>query len=575
MEFESTLLLLSILTPLVGGFLLLGFRNMSFSVVRLIALIGFTVPLLIAIWLYFLFVNAPETDGYRYLTELNTGLSFFGIHLTLGLNGISLPLFFLAGLVGLAAGIQALHSDAVRRKTYLSLLLIMQGGLMGTFASVDIFFFYFFHELALIPTFVMIGIWGGFGRRSAAIEMTIYLTLGAMLSLLGLILIYSASGLDSFNLIAIREYLASQPLSESLENNIFGLLLFGFGILVSLFPFHSWAPRGYAAAPTAAAMLHAGVLKKFGLYGLIQIAYPLLPQGAAHWGPLLMWLALGNVVVIGLITMAQRDLKQMVGYSSVMHMGYCFLGLVTFDAIGVGGAVILMFGHGLSVALMFLLSTAVFHRTQTYDMKEMGGLASRTPILAAMFVGATFASIGLPGFANFWGEFAIFVALWHYNPWALAAGALGIVISAIYGLRAVAWIFFGKPSEALEEHWKENKPFELRQGERLAATLLFSGLLIVGFFPRIFSDYVDMDLDDYKTDQPVELREDIGRASASGPLLLCRASACGSLEPAGEFQNFTTDRGASQATALQRAASGGPTGSGERLFDLAQTEVTR
>lgn len=497
MVFESTLLLLSFLIPLFGGFTLLGFRNLSPSVIRLVALTGFTVPLLIAVWLYFMFASAEPVDGFRFLTELDTGLSFFGINLTLGLNGVSLPLFFLAGLVGLAAGIQALHSDAGRRQLYLSLLLIMQGGLMGTFASVDIFFFYFFHELALIPTFVMIGIWGGFGRRSAAIEMTIYLTLGAMLSLLGLILIYSASDLDTFNLIAIREYLASQPLGESLQNNVFGLLLFGFGILVSLFPFHSWAPRGYAAAPTAAAMLHAGVLKKFGLYGLIQIAYPLLPQGAAHWGPLLMWLALGNVVIIGLITMAQRDLKQMVGYSSVMHMGYCFLGLVTFDAIGVGGAVILMFGHGLSVALMFLLSTAVFHRTQTYDMKEMGGLASRTPILAGMFVAATFASIGLPGFANFWGEFAIFVALWNYNPWALVAAATGIVISAIYGLRAVAWIFFGQPSEALKEHWRENKPFELRQGERLSATLLFSGLLIIGFFPKIFSDYVDMDLKPY------------------------------------------------------------------------------
>jgi len=507
MDFDSILLLLSILVPIVAGFVLLGCRNASFPVVKSVALIGFTIPLLVGVWLYFMFSGSPETDGYRFFTEINTGLSFFGINLTLGLNGISLPLFFLAGLVGLAAGIQAIHSDANRRHVYLSLLLIMQGGLMGTFASVDIFFFYFFHELALIPTFVMIGIWGGFGRRSAAIEMTIYLTLGAMLSLLGLILIYSASGLDSFNLIAIREYLASQPLSDSLQNNVFGLLLFGFGILVSLFPFHSWAPRGYAAAPTAAAMLHAGVLKKFGLYGLIQIAYPLLPQGAAHWGPLLMWLALGNVIIIGLITMAQRDLKQMVGYSSVMHMGYCFLGLVTFDAIGVGGAMILMFGHGLSVALMFLLSTAVFHRTQTYDMKEMGGLASRTPILAGMFVAATFASIGLPGFANFWGEFAVFVALWDYDPWVMAVAAVGIVISAIYGLRAVAWVFFGKPSEALQEHWKENKPFDVRSGERLAASLLFSGLLMIGFFPRIFSDYVDSDLDAFQPAAEEEVSE--------------------------------------------------------------------
>ncbi|MEM0965284.1 MAG: NADH-quinone oxidoreductase subunit M [Verrucomicrobiota bacterium] len=500
---EGTLLLLSLVIPLIGGFALLGFRNLSPSVVKFVALAGFTVPLLIALWLYFSFASSPVVDGYRFYSERDTGLGSFGIYLTLGLNGVSLPMFFLAGIVGLAAGIHALQSDADRRQLYLSLLLIMQGGLMGTFSSVDIFFFYFFHELALIPTFVMIGIWGGFGRRSAAIEMTIYLTLGALISLLGLIFLYQATGDTSFNLISIREYLLRNSLSEVLENNIFGLLLFGFGILVSLFPFHSWAPRGYAAAPTAAAMLHAGVLKKFGLYGLIQIAFPLLPSGAENWGPLLVWLALGNVILIGIITMAQRDLKQMVGYSSVMHMGYCFLGLVTFDVIGVGGAVILMFGHGLSVALLFVLSTAVFHRTQTYDMKEMGGLASRTPILAGMFVAVSFASIGLPGFANFWGEFAIFVSLWHFNPWVLVGAATGIVISAIYGLRAVAWIFFGEPSKTLQEYWKENKPFDLRLGERLTATLLFVGLAVVGFYPKIFSDFVDADLSKmYRTDIP-------------------------------------------------------------------------
>ncbi len=494
MVFDSTLLLLSFLIPIFCGLLLLGFGNLARPILRLVSLTGFTVPLLIAVWLYFMFISAPVTDGYRFFTELDTGLGAFGINLTLGLNGISLPLFFLAGLVGLAAGIHALHSDAKKMQVYLALLLVMQGGLMGMFASVDIFFFYFFHELALIPTFVMIGIWGGFGRRSAAIEMTVYLTLGALISLLGLILLYQASGQTSFNLITIRDYIASQPLSDTLSRSVFGLLLFGFGILVSLFPFHSWAPRGYAAAPTAAAMLHAGVLKKFGLYGLVQIAYPLLPEGANHWGPFLMWLALGNVVIIGIITMAQRDLKQMVGYSSVMHMGYCFLGLVTFDAIGVGGAVILMFAHGLSVALLFMLSTSVFHRTQTYDMKEMGGLVGKAPVLAGMFVAATFASVGLPGFANFWGEFAIFVSLWHYEPWVLVPAAAGIVISAVYGLRAVAWIFFGKPSEALAEHWRENSVKDLGQGERLSATLLFSGLLFVGFFPRIFSDYINMDL---------------------------------------------------------------------------------
>lgn len=515
MDYHSVLLLLAIIVPTAAGFLLLGVRNLSAPILKWVVMTGFTLPLLIAIWLYFMFSSAPVEDGYRYLTQINTGLESFGITLMLGLNGISLPLYFLAALVGLAAGIHALHASAGRRQIYLALLLVMQGGLMGVFSSVDLFFFYFFHEFALIPTFVMIGLWGGFGRRSAAMEMTIYLTVGAMLSLIGLLALYLQSGADAFNMIEMRAYLSSQPLSETLSENIFALLLIGFGILVSLFPFHSWAPRGYAAAPTGAAMLHAGVLKKFGLYGLIQIALPLLPHGAIHWSGLLIWLALGNVIIIGFITLAQRDLKQMIGYSSVMHMGYCFLGIVAFNQIGIGGAVLLMFAHGLSVSLLFMLATAIFHRTQTYDMKEMGGLATRTPILAGIFVAATFASIGLPGFANFWGEFTIFIALWQHHSWVVAPAIFGIILSAIYGLRAVAWIFFGQPTEPLREHWKENEPSDIKTGERLPAILLLAGLLMVGFFPRIFTDYLDADVHHVFHDSALILPLDVAQSEDS------------------------------------------------------------
>jgi NADH-quinone oxidoreductase subunit M len=241
-------------------------------------------------------------------------LDGLGIGLKLGLNGISLPLFVLAGIVGFAAGLYAIQSGAERLKIYLMLLLVMQGGLMGVFASVDIFFFYFFHELALIPTFIMVGIWGGRDRNYAAMKLTIYLTLGAMLSLIGLIALYVKSGAHSFDLIELRRVIAAQPLEVTVQHNIFGLLALGFGILVSLWPLHTWAPLGYGAAPSSAAMLHAGVLKKFGLYGLIQIALPLLPAGLIHWSHPLAWLAVvGNVLVIGFVTIAQRDLKQMVG----------------------------------------------------------------------------------------------------------------------------------------------------------------------------------------------------------------------------------------------------------------------
>ncbi|HUR56454.1 MAG TPA: NADH-quinone oxidoreductase subunit M [Opitutaceae bacterium] len=450
--------------------------------------IGFGAPMLLALHTWFFFGDAAKSDGYAWLMAYPTGLDALGISLKLGLNGISMPLFAMAGIVGFAAGLFAIQSQAERLKIYLMLLLIMQGGLMGVFASVDVFFFYFFHELALIPTFIMVGVWGGRDRSYAAMKMTIYLTIGAMISLVGLIALYVKSGAHSFDLIALKAHLVAHPLADTLQENIFGLLVFGFGILVSLWPLHTWAPLGYGAAPSSNAMLHAGVLKKFGLYGLIQIALPLLPSGAAHCSLSLAWVAVvGNILVVGFVTIAQRDLKQMIGYSSVMHMGYAFLGIAAGSTLGLGGVVLMMVAHGLSVALLFLLATSVHHRTQTFAMDEMGGLAQKAPVLAAFFVAATFASIGLPGFANFWGELTIFVALWQLSPVITALAVAGVIISAIYGLRAAARIFFGPPTDRFTEIAGKHPTVDLRWPEKFPALILLAALLIVGFWPRSMS----------------------------------------------------------------------------------------
>jgi NADH-quinone oxidoreductase subunit M len=450
--------------------------------------VGFGVPALLALHVWWYYAAQPSLSGYAFFTSYSTGLDGLGIGLKLGLNGISLPLFVLGGLVGLAAGLYAIQSGAERLKIYLLLLLVMQAGLMGVFASVDVFFFYFFHELALIPTFIMVGVWGGRDRSYAAMKLTIYLTLGAMLSLVGLIALYVKSGAHSFDLITLRQVITAEPLGATVQNNIFALLMFGFGILVSLWPLHTWAPLGYGAAPSSAAMLHAGVLKKFGLYGLIQIALPLLPLGSEHWSHVLALLAgFGNVLIIGFVTMAQRDLKQVIGYSSVMHMGYAFLGVACYSVLGAGGVVLLMVAHGLSVALLFLLATSIHQRTHTFELTEMGGLAQKTPVLAALFVAATFASIGLPGFANFWGELAIFVALWQFSPAFTVLAVAGVIISAIYGLRAAARIFFGPPTAALARVTAQHPPVDLRWGEKLPALLLLAALLFLGFWPKSLS----------------------------------------------------------------------------------------
>jgi NADH-quinone oxidoreductase subunit M len=483
-------LLIAIATPLALALLIALGLPKRWSV-RL-SYVAFAVPLLVALDAWWYFNDAPQTSGYAYLQTYSTGLQNIGISLKLGLNGISMPLFVMAGIVGFAAGLYAIQSQAERLKIYLMLLLIMQGGLMGVFASVDVFFFYFFHELALIPTFIMVGVWGGRDRSYAAMKMTIYLTAGAMISLVGLIALYVKSGANSFDLIELKAHLAAHPFAESLQNTVFGLLLFGFGILVSLWPLHTWAPLGYGAAPSSNAMLHAGVLKKFGLYGLIQVGLPLLPTGFAHWATPLAWLAvIGNVLVVGFITIAQRDLKQMIGYSSVMHMGYAFLGLAAGSALGIGGVVMMMVAHGLSVALLFLLATSVYHRTHTFAMDEMGGLAQKTPVLAALFVAATFASIGLPGFANFWGELTIFIALWKFSPLVTALAVAGVIISAIYGLRAAASVFFGRPTDRMNERAGRIQPADLRWAEKFPAFVLLAALLFVGFWPKSMSDPIN------------------------------------------------------------------------------------
>ena len=480
---EDNLLLVSIAAPLAVALAIALGLPKRWSV--LLAYAGFAVPLLLALHVGWHFGAAAKQSGYAFLQSYPTGLGGLGIGLKLGVNGVAVPLYVMAGIVGFAAGLYAIQSGAERLKIYLMLLLVMQAGLMGIFSSVDVFFFYFFHELALIPTFIMVGVWGGRDRVYAAMTLTIYLTAGAMLSLLGLIAIYVKSGAHSFDLIALRTVLASQPLGAVAQKHIFGLLLLGFGILVSLWPFHTWAPLGYGAAPSSTAMLHAGVLKKFGLYGLIQLALPLLPAGAAPWShPLAVLAVAGNVVVIGFVTMAQRDLKQMVGYSSVMHMGFAFLGLATCSALGVGGTVMLMVGHGLSVALLFLLTTCVHHRTRTFCLDDMGGLARRAPVLGAFFTIAIFASIGLPGFANFWGELAIFVSLWRFSPLIAAFAVSGIVISAIYGLRAAAQVFFGEPTEAFSRVAAQDPPADLGWKERIPALILIASLLFIGLWPQ-------------------------------------------------------------------------------------------
>ncbi len=360
---------------------------------------------------------------------------------------------------------------------------------MGAFASLDLFFFYAFHELALIPTFLLIGIWGSGNRVIAAWKITIYLATGSFILLLGLIMLYRAvpETARSFDFRVLQKSAILIPAKA--QGNIFLLLLFGFGILVSLFPFHTWAPEAYASAPAPAAMLHAGVLKKFGLYGLLRLALPLLPAGAQEYNTLLIYLLLGNIIYVGLVTIAQKRLDWMLGYSSVMHMGYIFLGIASGTLVGTTGAAVLIFAHGISIALLFALAGEVRQRTGTLVLEDLGGLGKLMPLAGFAFGLAAFASIGLPGFSNFAGEVMVLFGTFRNgaNPErftiyqvATLLGLWGVVMSAVYMLRAYRAVFMGSQADSL------SAVTDLRQSLRVPIGLLVAITIWFGFFPQTF-----------------------------------------------------------------------------------------
>jgi NADH-quinone oxidoreductase subunit M len=436
----------------------------------------------------FLLGSLPVWQGdYQHVTSFSISPDWH-LSFTTGLDGLSMVMVLLAAIVTLAAVWFAGKIDRYENAFYGCLLLI-SGGAIGAFASIDLFFFYAFHELALIPTFLLIGIWGSGNKTAAAWKITIYLAVGSFILLLGLILLYQSVPVASrsFDIRALKA--AAVQISPDAQRHIYLLLLIGFGILISLFPFHTWAPEAYASAPAPAAMLHAGVLKKFGLYGLLRLAIPLLPDGARHWTSLLVVLLLGNIIYIGLVTIAQKRLDWMLGYSSVMHMGYIFLGIASANILGVTGATALMFAHGLSIALLFAIAGEIRKRTGTLLLDDLGGLAKVMPFAGLAFGLGAFAAIGLPGFANFAGEIMIFFGAFK-NGWemerfhlfqiATVLALWGVVISTVYMLRAYRKAFMGTPAE----RWKDL--VDLRPILRVPVALLVGALLCYGFFPQSF-----------------------------------------------------------------------------------------
>ena len=474
------MLLFLVLCPIIAAILII-----AGAPARLTALVAAISNLFVTLILLSRFDQVAA--GFQFVSSFVVSADW-RIHFAFGVDGLSLLMLLLATSVSVAAVWFADKINNYERAFYACLLFISAGAI-GAFASIDLFFFYAFHELALIPTFLLIGIWGTGNRNAAAWKITIYLTLGSFVLLIGLILLYQSvpATARTFDIRELQAAITANPIAARAQRHIYLLLLIGFGVLISLFPFHSWAPEAYASAPAPAAMLHAGVLKKFGLYGLLRLAIPMLPDGAHYWMYLLVILLLGNIIYIGLVTIAQKQLDWMLGYSSVMHMGYIFLGIASANILGTIGAAALMFAHGLSIALLFAIAGQIRNRTGTLLFDDLGGLAKVMPFAGLAFGFATFAAIGLPGLANFASEIMIFFGAirngwemqrFHIFQIATVLALWGVVISTIYMLRAYRSAFMGP----LTERW--TKIVDLGVDLRIPVVLLIAGLVWLGFFPQ-------------------------------------------------------------------------------------------
>ncbi len=443
------------------------------------------------------FYASGSQDGFQLVNSVPL-LPSHNIQYKVGVDGLGVVMILLSAVVLLCA-VWSSVSPGNHPGGFYACLLFIAAGAIGAFASLDIIVMYAFHELALIPTFLLIGIWGTGNKSIAAWRATIYLGAGSFVLLLGLIGLYlnlppAQRTFDLSVLLATQSPGTLIPAEH--QGWLFLVLLAGFGSLVSLFPLHSWAPQAYASAPAPAAMLHAGVLKKFGLFGSIRIALPLLPEGLEQHTHLLLVLLAANIAFIGLVTISQKSLDFTLGYSSVMHMGYIFLGLAAGSAPGLGGAILLMAAHGLSIALLFALSGQIRERAGTLRYSDLGGMASVVPKLSFAFGLATFASVGLPGLANFPGELLVFFAAFGAgstlgDPFRIVTviALFGVVISAVYMLRAYRALFMG-PDPAISKSTRD-----LTGSARLGAVVLAALLLVLGFWPRLILDLVQPAID--------------------------------------------------------------------------------
>lgn len=462
-----------VFTPIISALIILLIPADRKNEIRVAALAAASFALILSVWAYFSYDVAAS--GYQYV-ERYEWLPQLGISYYVGVDGISVPLVLLTGLV-MFTGVLISWGVDDRPKEYFAFIFILATGVFGVFVALDMFMLFFFYEIAVFPMYLLIAIWGWkVTREYAAMKLTLYLFIGSVIALVGVLGMYFASGLGTFDMIALE----GANYSISFQRIVFPFVFFGFAILGGIFPFHNWSPDGHVAAPTAVSMFHAGVLMKLGAFAALRVGIMLLPEGAKFHMSWIIILTLVNVVYGAFIAFVQTDFKYVIGFSSVSHMGLVLMGFATLTSDGLLGAGVQMFSHGIMTALFFAVVGMVYDQAHTREIPKLGGVRIVMPLVTLAFIVGGLVSMGMPGFSGFVAEFPIFMGLWDSYPWIALVAVISIVITAAYIIRITGKVFFGKIPEDFKEHLHD-----VRTLDKVALVILSGILIVVGIYPNI------------------------------------------------------------------------------------------
>ena len=476
---EVPILSIVVFTPILFGVVLFFFPAERHREIRIFALAGATIALILSLWAYFTYDQA--IGGYQ-LVERYSWVPRLGISYHVGVDGMNAPLVLLTGIV-MFTGVLISWGIDDRPREFFGFLFILATGVFGVFVSLDLFQLFFFYEIAVFPMYLLIAIWGWkVTREYAAMKLTLYLFVGSVIAIVGGLAMYFASGAHSFSLFALE----GASFSVDFQRFWFPFVFFGFAVLGGIFPVHNWSPDGHVAAPTAVSMFHAGVLMKVGAFAALRVGIMLLPEGARFWAPLVLGLATVNVVYGAFIASIQTDFKYVIGFSSVSHMGLVILGFATLNLNGMTGAGIQMFSHGVMTALFFAVVGMVYDRAHTREIPKLGGFIKVMPLVGIAFIIGGLVSMGMPGFSGFVAEFPIFMGLWQSQPIVAIIAAFSIVITAGYIMRVIGRVFFGEMPEELKGHITPINTFD-----KIALVILSGILLLVGVYPTIIAPLVE------------------------------------------------------------------------------------